>query len=216
VSDAFFYDYLQSVGLDVDGIQVQSTDYDLSDYYDWLKSTVRDPLIRTAQARQHLAEASVQLTIAADQASKATQQITETIQQIAQGATQQARSFSGITTNAEQIARASDGIAGVPQALVRRYLNQCEDGWWVSADLRRQISFRQHDLLRDSFETTFDLIVCRNVTIYFTGEAREALYQRFHAALRPGGILFMGGAEIVSRSLNALYETIGVSFYRRK
>jgi methyl-accepting chemotaxis protein len=111
VSDAFFYDYLQSVGLGLDNIQVQSADYDLSDYYDWLKSTVRDPLIRTAQASQHLAEASVQLTIAADQASKATQQITETIQQIAQGATQQARAFSGITTNAEQIARASDGIA---------------------------------------------------------------------------------------------------------
>lgn len=111
ISDAFFYDYLQSVGLDLDNIQIQSAEYDLSDYYDWLKSTVRDPLIRTAQAGQHLAEASVQLTIAADQASKATHQITQTIQQMAMGASQQARSVSSATTSAEQIARAADGIA---------------------------------------------------------------------------------------------------------
>lgn len=111
ISDAFFYDYLQSVGLDLDNITVQTDEYDLSDYYEWLKSTVRDPLIRTAQAGQHLAEASVQLTIAADQASKATQQITQTIQQMAQGASQQARSVSSATNNAEQMARASDGIA---------------------------------------------------------------------------------------------------------
>jgi chemotaxis protein methyltransferase CheR len=110
----------------------------------------------------------------------------------------------------------AEDIAGVPPELARRYLSQCQDGWWVSADLRRQISFRQHDLLRDTFDTAFDLIVCRNVTIYFTGETREALYQRFHTVLRPGGILFVGGTEVVSRSLYAEYETIGVSFYRRK
>ncbi len=82
--------------------------------------------------------------------------------------------------------------------------------------IRGKAQFQQHNLLADKFEHGFDLICCRNVVIYFTEPAKEALYSRFHQALRPGGVLFVGGAE---RILN--YQKLGFDmpipfFYRRK
>jgi chemotaxis protein methyltransferase CheR len=59
------------------------------------------------------------------------------------------------------------------------------------------------------------LIVCRNVVIYFTEEAKAALYQRFYEALRPGGVLFVGGTEVISRSTEIGFRSYGISFYQR-
>lgn len=88
-------------------------------------------------------------------------------------------------------------------------------GYWISETLRHQIRFRQHDLLRDPFIGSFDLIVCRNVTIYFTRAAQDRLYRRFHDVLRPHGVLFVGATEMVSRPGLAGFEPVGVSFYRK-
>jgi chemotaxis protein methyltransferase CheR len=70
-------------------------------------------------------------------------------------------------------------------------------------------------LLVDRFEQCFDLIVCRNVVIYFTSEAKDALYAKFSAALRPGGILFLGGTEIISGASKFGLQNFGISFYRK-
>ena len=70
--------------------------------------------------------------------------------------------------------------------------------WSVRPALKSRVTFRRHDLLREQPQRGFDLIVCRNVVIYFTDAAKQELYGRFHAALRPGGALFVGGTEIVS------------------
>ena len=62
----------------------------------------------------------------------------------------------------------------------------------------------------------FDLIVCRNVVIYFESESKQTLYGRFYEALRPGGVLFVGGTEMVPKATEMGLETVNVSFYRRK
>ena len=46
-----------------------------------------------------------------------------------------------------------------------------------------------------SFDTNYDLIICRNVMIYFTEEARVKLYEKFSRVLRKGGVLFVGSTE---------------------
>lgn len=99
--------------------------------------------------------------------------------------------------------------------LLRNYFSQRDDGYWVTQELRRSITFRQHNLLADPFTLGLDLIICRNVVIYFEPAAKEELYRRFYKALRPGGILFVGGTEIVSKSANLGFEMAGISFYRR-
>ena len=83
------------------------------------------------------------------------------------------------------------------------------------AEIRERVIFRAQNLLADAFEENYDLICCRNVVIYFTEEAKEVLYQRFFRALRPGGILLVGGTERIFQ-----YEAIGFHsplpfFYRR-
>lgn len=109
-----------------------------------------------------------------------------------------------------------DEMSNVPFVLRQRYFNKREDGYWINENIRRQITFRQHNLLSDSFQGGFDLIICRNVVIYFTGPVKEKLYQNFYNALRPGGILFVGGTEIVPHASEIGFETAGISFYRRQ
>ena len=67
----------------------------------------------------------------------------------------------------------------------------------------------------DPFEGNFDLIVCRNVVICFTREAKQHVHQQFRDALRPGGVLFLGGTEVVSQARALGLEPADVSFYTR-
>ena len=118
-------------------------------------------------------------------------------------------------------AAAGDGfldadIRQVPQALRERYLvANGPDSWTIHADLKRMISFRRHDLLGDQFPEHLDLIVCRNVVIYFTDEAKSHIYRKFFAGLRPGGYLFVGGTEIIREARQIGFHTSLVSFYQR-
>jgi chemotaxis protein methyltransferase CheR len=110
----------------------------------------------------------------------------------------------------------TDEVDKVPPHLLDRYFRACDDGYYVIQSLRRKITFHYHNLLADSFEGGFDMIVCRNVVIYFTAEVKERLYKRFLQALRPGGILFVGSTEVVPGATNLGLESAGISFYRRK
>jgi chemotaxis protein methyltransferase CheR len=83
----------------------------------------------------------------------------------------------------------------------------------VKETLSKRITYKEQDLLNDTFETGFDLIVCRNVIIYFTNEAKAMLYNKFYGALRPGGVLFLGGTEIIPRPAEIGFRNHGISFY---
>jgi chemotaxis protein methyltransferase CheR len=112
----------------------------------------------------------------------------------------------------------AEELVNVPPDLLERYFRAdgSHDGQYYVIDaLRRKVTFRHHDLLADPFETNFDLIVCRNVVIYFTKEAKRKVHQRFHDALRPGGVLFVGGTEVVSQAQSIGLELSGISFYAR-
>ncbi len=85
----------------------------------------------------------------------------------------------------------------------------------VQEKLRKNITFAEQDLLADRFESGFDLIICRNVVIYFTSDAKDTLYEKFNAALRPGGILFVGGTEIISGPNKYGFTNFGISFYKK-
>ena len=87
----------------------------------------------------------------------------------------------------------------------------------VRADARcaRSIRFARLDLLADRFPAGQDLILCRNVVIYFTEDAKERLYARFLQALRPGGVLFVGATERIARADELGWEKQGMFFYRR-
>ncbi len=85
----------------------------------------------------------------------------------------------------------------------------------ASEGLKKNIRIEEQDLLNDRFENNFDLIVCRNVVIYFTAEAKDKLYAKFCAALNPGGVLFVGGTEIISGPGRFGLQNFGISFYKK-
>lgn len=109
----------------------------------------------------------------------------------------------------------AEEVEKVPPGLFERYFRACDGDYYVIESLRRKVTFYYHNLLAEPFESKFDLIVCRNVVIYFTAEVKSRLYKQFYDALRPGGVLFVGSTEVVSGATDLGFETMGISFYRR-
>jgi chemotaxis protein methyltransferase CheR len=70
------------------------------------------------------------------------------------------------------------------------------------------VRFEHHDLMRDEFPAGLQLIMCRNVIIYFERSIQEALFRRFHEALAPGGFLVLGKVEALFGAAAALYQPV--------
>jgi chemotaxis protein methyltransferase CheR len=107
-----------------------------------------------------------------------------------------------------------DDVRGLSSLQRQKYLTP-EIPYYAVESLQKNIHFQEQNLITDRFDNGFDLIVCRNVVIYFTTETKEVLYAKFSAALRPGGILFVGGTEIISGSTKFGLQNFGISFYRK-
>lgn len=85
--------------------------------------------------------------------------------------------------------------------------------YYVNKQTAKEVEFLEQNMVTDTFNKDFDLIVCRNVVIYFTAETKDLLYKKFHAALRHGGVLFVGATEIIPRPQDIDLRSQGVSFY---
>jgi len=108
----------------------------------------------------------------------------------------------------------TDDIRSLSAAQRHKYLTAAAPHYAVE-NLQKNINFQEQNLVSDRFDTGFDLIVCRNVVIYFTTETKDVLYAKFSAALRPGGVLFVGGTEIISVSAKFGLQNFGISFYKK-
>ena len=97
-----------------------------------------------------------------------------------------------------------------------KYLEKNGDKYFIKEKFTRNVRFFEQDLLMDDFSGGFDLIVCRNVVIYFTREAKDMLYSKFRNALRPGGILFVGGTELIPRPSEYGFVSHWMSFYTKE
>lgn len=120
------------------------------------------------------------------------------------------------------IARAKVGVYPerslneVPEEMKRKYFTKDGSFFNVSDEVKKTVTFRKQNLLADSFGGPFDLIVCRNVLIYFTEEAKDVLYDKFSAALDKDGIFFVGSTEQIFNPGKYNFETEDTFFYRRK
>ncbi|NCU16381.1 CheR family methyltransferase [Pallidibacillus pasinlerensis] len=103
----------------------------------------------------------------------------------------------------------------VPIEMKRKYFQKDNDYYVISDEIKRTVTFKKHNLLSDPFEINFDLIVCRNVLIYFTEEAKNSLYNKFSNALRQGGIFFVGSTEQIFNPGKYNLEPIDTFFYQR-
>ena len=67
----------------------------------------------------------------------------------------------------------------------------------LAAEVRGMVTFQKHDLIQGPPPSDLDLILCRNVLIYFDRPQQDRLYPAFHQALRADGFLVLGKAEIM-------------------
>ena len=87
-------------------------------------------------------------------------------------------------------------IRGLPEKYRKKYIEDDGSGVIrVKQEIRNCVTFKEHNLLKDTYESGFHLIVCRNVLIYFTEEAKDEVYYKFAKAMKPDGILFVGSTE---------------------
>ena len=103
--------------------------------------------------------------------------------------------------SAEYSQRALGNIG--PQLLDAYFEQQGADRWKISSALRRAVVVGRNDLLRDAPISRIDLLVCRNVLMYFNTHAQEDVIKRFTYALQPWGVLFLGKAEMLLPHMNS-------------
>ena len=87
--------------------------------------------------------------------------------------------------------------ADVSDERLRRYFQKEHGGYRVRREIRETVLFAVHDLLKDSPFSRLELVSCRNLLIYLSGEAQQRAFETFHFALNPGGLLLLGSSESV-------------------
>ena len=79
-------------------------------------------------------------------------------------------------------------IANVPPEFKCKYFKQIGKSFQISDEIKRCVTFKEHNLLKDPYPRDFDMILCRNVVIYFTDDAKDMIYQKFHQSLKSHGV----------------------------
>ncbi|MFC6332283.1 CheR family methyltransferase [Paenibacillus septentrionalis] len=121
----------------------------------------------------------------------------------------------GVLAKANQGYYLDRSVRDVPAAFRKKYFKEEEGVYSVVDSLKRAVTFKQQNLLYDKFDSDFDLIVCRNVMIYFTEEAKHDLYHKFAKSLKKGGLLFVGSTEQIFSPSQYGFETADTFFYRK-
>lgn len=106
-------------------------------------------------------------------------------------------------------------VKGMDSKYLNKYFKEDNKEYYVKEDLKKKITFKKHNLITERFESGFDLILCRNVVIYFTEEAKADLYKNFFNSLKAGGILFTGSTEQIVTARDIGYSSAAIFFYQR-
>jgi len=102
-----------------------------------------------------------------------------------------------------------------PEDMKKKFFTRDGSFYKVSEEVKRAVSFKKQNLLSDSYGGPYDLIVCRNVLIYFTEEAKDLIYHKFSQCLNPGGILFVGSTEQIFNAGKYGFEAVDTFFYKK-
>jgi chemotaxis protein methyltransferase CheR len=87
---------------------------------------------------------------------------------------------------------------GLPAMMLIKYFAQVGESWQIAPELRGMVKFMPFNLL-DGFSALgrFDLVLCRNVLIYFDQPTKIGVLERIAGVTEPDGYLLLGGAETV-------------------
>jgi len=128
----------------------------------------------------------------------------------------------GTDIDQRMVARAKTGefsaedARSAPAAAMERWFEKTATGWQAKPALRSMTQFEVGDLLKlRPPASSYELIMCRNTVIYFADQIRDELHSRLARALRPGGVLVIGGTERISDAASLGLATIHPFIYRK-
>ncbi len=108
-------------------------------------------------------------------------------------------------------------LNGLPEEFKSKYFTKVSDSaYQISNDIKKCVEFKKHNLLKDSYPSNYHMIVCRNVLIYFTEEAKTEVYTNFNKALTKEGILFVGSTEQITNYKDLNFDSPKSFFYQKK
>ncbi len=111
------------------------------------------------------------------------------------------------------VERAREGLypasiaADVGKLKLKRFFTEEGQHYRIGREIRDSVVFSVQDMLRDPPFSRLNLLCCRNVLIYFGGEAQKRLLPLFHYTLRPGGVLMLGSSETIG-GFTDLFEVL--------
>lgn len=107
-------------------------------------------------------------------------------------------------------------IKGIPAEYRTKYFERIDDKTYrIAKEIKSCVEFSQHDLLKDPYPKDCDIIICRNVMIYFTEEAKMEIYKKFNAALKNDCYLFVGSTEQIIQAQELGFKSHKSFFYRK-
>ena len=106
-------------------------------------------------------------------------------------------------------------IASVPDEFKKKYFTKIGQSYQISNEIKSRVTFKEHNLLKDPYPTNQHMIVCRNVLIYFTDEAKDEIYVKFNKSLVNEGILFIGSTEQIMNYKEINYERKHSFFFQK-
>lgn len=111
----------------------------------------------------------------------------------------------------------SKELERIPDRWIRKYCNINPDqSFEIKESLRSSIRYRKQNLKTYVQEKEqYDLILCRNVMIYFDAASKKKLIQELEKSLKPGGYLFVGHSELLTKDDTSL-KYVGAAAYRKE
>ncbi|MBE5872545.1 MAG: protein-glutamate O-methyltransferase CheR [Lachnospiraceae bacterium] len=120
-----------------------------------------------------------------------------------------------VIEKAKQGLYAEKSVASVPADLKKKYFTKVGPSYQISNEIKSRVEFKTHNLLKDTYPSRCDLIVCRNVLIYFTEEAKDEVFRKYYDCLKPGGVLFIGSTEQIVNYKEINYVRKSSFFYEK-
>lgn len=125
---------------------------------------------------------------------------------------------TGILKTAKEGRYGHDKLQGMPREFLKKYFHPTigeENSYQVSPGIMKMIKYGRLNLLEPwPLKGPFQMIMCRNVMIYFDKDTQERLVSRFHGLLDPGGYLFIGHSESVTKK-NTGFTNIQPAVYKK-
>ena len=121
----------------------------------------------------------------------------------------------GALSKAKNGVYAHKSLTNLPADFVNNYFEKSGENYKIDDRIKKCVDFTHHNLLNDKYPDKCDLIICRNVMIYFTEEAKSMMYSKFREALTENGVLFVGSTEQIILPQRYKLEPLKTFFYKR-